>query len=190
MMLRWAIVAVLVLLTAPAHAHVGQPTGFSMAGGFAHPFAGLDHLAAMVAVGLWAAMAGGRRMWIWPLAFVAAMLGGGFLGQYGVALPVVEPAIAASVAVLGLLVASGVGAPVSIGAVLIGLFAVFHGHAHGTEAPADGWAGYAAGFVLATALLHLAGITLGAGLQRAVGALPLRGLGLATALFGASLLMP
>lgn len=185
-MLRRAAVATLMLVLAgPAQAHVGQHLGFSVAGGFAHPFAGLDHLAAMIAVGLWGAMAGGKRTWIWPLAFVSAMLTGGFLGHAGVGLPAVGSAIAVSVVVLGLLVATGVSAPLPVGAALIAVFAIFHGHGHGAEAPADGWAGYAAGFALATALLHIVGIGLGVGLQRSLGALPVRGLGVVTAVLGA-----
>jgi urease accessory protein len=179
----------MLVLAGPAQAHVGQHLGFSVAGGFAHPFAGLDHLAAMIAVGLWGAMAGGKRTWVWPLAFISAMLAGGFLGHAGIALPAVEPSIAASVVVLGLLVAMGVSAPLPVGAALIAVFAIFHGHAHGAEAPAYGWVGYAVGFALATALLHTVGIGIGVGLQRSLGALPVRGLGVATAALGAFILL-
>jgi urease accessory protein len=174
----------LLLAATPAFAHVGQHLGFSAANGFAHPLMGLDHLAAMVAVGLWAAMAGARRIWIWPAAFVVAMLVGGFIGHAGIELPQVEPVIALSVVVLGVLVAAGVSASVPVGVVLIAAFAIFHGHAHGAEAPAEGWAGYALGFAVATALLHLVGIGVGLGLQRMVGTLPVRALGAVTAVFG------
>jgi urease accessory protein len=184
MLLRVLLAAAVMVVASPASAHVGQHLGFSIGSGFAHPFLGLDHLAAMVAVGLWAALAGGRRLWVWPAAFVCAMLVGGFLGQASPHVPQVEPVIAASVIALGLLVASGIKAPILPGAALIAAFAVFHGAAHGAEAPADGWAGYAAGFVLATALLHGAGIGLGSSLQRTIGAVPVRALGVATALFG------
>ena len=173
-----------ILAATPAFAHVGQHLGFSAASGFGHPLMGLDHLAAMIAVGLWAAMAGGKRIWIWPAAFVVAMLVGGFIGHAGIELPQVEPIIALSVVVLGILVATGVSAPIPVGAVLIAAFAIFHGHAHGAEAPAEGWAGYALGFAVATALLHLAGIGGGLGLQRMAGTLPVRALGAATAVFG------
>lgn len=183
------LAAAMLVMASPASAHVGQGLGFSIAGGFAHPFLGLDHLAAMVAVGLWSALAGGKRLWIWPAAFVSAMLVGGFIGHAGIHLPEVEPAIAVSVIVLGLLVASGLKAPVPVGAVLIAAFAIFHGHAHGAEAPAEGWAGYAAGFVLATALLHSIGIGVGIGLQRGLGAVPVRALGVVTALFGVFILV-
>jgi urease accessory protein len=150
---------------------------------------GLDHLAAMIAVGLWAAMAGGKRIWVWPAAFVAAMLMGGFIGHAGIGLPQVEPAIALSVVMLGALVAAGVSAPVPLGAALVAVFAIFHGHAHGAEAQAEGWADYALGFAAATALLHLAGIGVGLGLQRSVGTLPVRAFGAATAVLGVFILM-
>lgn len=189
MVRRVVIAAALLAMAGPASAHVGQGLGFSIGGGFAHPLLGLDHLAAMVAVGLWSALVGGKRLWVWPAAFVSAMLVGGFLGCAGVELPHVEPAIAVSVITLGLLVATGLKAPVPLGAALIAAFATFHGHAHGAEAPADGWAGYAAGFALATTLLHIAGIGVGLGLQRASGVVPVRVLGVATALFGVFILM-
>jgi urease accessory protein len=184
------VLSTLLLVTAtPAFAHVGQHFGFSAAGGFVHPLMGLDHLAAMIAVGLWAAMVGGKRIWVWPLAFVVAMLVGGFIGHAGIELPQVEPAIGLSVVVLGVLVATGIGAPVPAGAVLIAGFAIFHGHAHGAEAPAEGWAGYALGFAAATALLHVVGIGVGLGLQRTMGAQPVRALGAATAVLGVFILM-
>lgn len=189
-MMRRVLLSTLFLVAAtPAFAHVGQHLGFSAASGFAHPLRGLDHLAAMIAVGLWAAMAGGKRIWIWPAAFVVAMLVGGFVGHAGIELPQVEPAIALSVVVLGLLVAAGVSAPIPVGAVLIAAFAIFHGHAHGAEAPAEGWAGYAVGFAAATALLHVVGIGVGLGLQRTIGALPVRALGAATAALGVFIMM-
>jgi urease accessory protein len=186
---RLLLATPLLLAATPAFAHVGQHVGFSAASGFAHPLMGLDHLAAMIAVGLWAAMAGGKRIWIWPAAFVVGMLVGGFIGHAGIELPQVEPAIALSVVVLGALVATGVSAPVPVGAVLVAAFAIFHGHAHGAEAPAEGWAGYALGFAAATALLHFVGIGIGLGLQRTVGALPVRALGAATAVLGVFILM-
>lgn len=155
--------AALILLAAPAHAHVGVGAANSLGAGFDHPFSGLDHMAAMVAVGLWAALKGGRAIWAWPAAFVAVMLAGGALGIAGVALPLVEPGILASVVALGLMVALAADLPVAAGAVVIGFFALFHGHAHGAEIPETA-AGldYLAGFALATALLH--GVGAGAGL--------------------------
>lgn len=189
-MTRRLLLSTLFLAAAtPAFAHVGQHLGFSAASGFAHPLMGIDHLAAMIAVGLWSAMAGGKRIWIWPAAFVVAMLIGGFISHVGIELPQVEPVIALSVVALGMLVATGVSAPIPVGAALIAAFAIFHGHAHGAEAPADGWAGYALGFAVATALLHAVGIGAGLGLQRAVGTLPVRALGAATAVLGVFILM-
>jgi urease accessory protein len=187
-MRRLLPITLLVVAATPAYAHVGQHLGFSAASGFAHPLMGIDHLAAMIAVGLWAAIAGGKRIWIWPAAFVVAMLVGGLIGHAGIELPQVEPVIALSVVVLGLLVATGVSAPIPVGAALIAVFAIFHGHAHGAEAPAEGWAGYALGFAAATALLHLVGIGVGLGLQRVVGTLPVRALGAATAALGVFIL--
>ncbi|ESW70565.1 protein hupE [Mesorhizobium sp. LSJC285A00] len=133
-----------------------------MAAGFAHPLFGLDHVTVMVAVGLWAALKGGRALWAWPAAFVGLMLAGGVMGVAGVPVPFAEPAILASIVALGLLIAAAVDLPVATGAGIIGLFAVFHGHAHGTEIPETaGGLEYLAGFALATALLHGAGIGLG-----------------------------
>lgn len=153
----------LAVFSAPAHAHLGTvPTPFFGAG-VAHPLSGLDHIAAMVAVGLWAALKGGHAVWVWPAAFVGVMLVGGGLGIAGVALPFVEPGILASVVALGLLVALAIDLPVAAGAAIIGVFALFHGHAHGAEIPETaGGLEYLAGFAVATALLH--GVGLGAGL--------------------------
>jgi urease accessory protein len=180
--------AALTMLAAPAHAHVGVGAATSFGAGFGHPFSGLDHMAAMVAVGLWAALKGGRAVWAWPAAFVAVMLAGGALGIAGAAVPFVEPGIQASVVVLGLLVALAVDLPVIAGVAVIGLFALFHGHAHGVEIPGTaGGLGYLAGFAVATALLHAAGI--GAGLL--VGARFRRGVrlaGAATAAIGLGLI--
>lgn len=144
-----------------ALAHEGSHvSGF--AHGFAHPVGGLDHVLAMVAVGLFAANLGGRALWAVPLAFVAMMAAGGALGVQQIALPYVETGIALSVVALGLLVAFQVRWPVVAAAGLAALFAVFHGHAHGAEMPLDAsGAAYAGGFMLATALLHIAGIGLG-----------------------------
>ena len=143
----------------PAFAHVGHGATESFAAGFAHPLSGLDHIAVMVAVGLWAALKGNRALWLWPATFVGVMLVGGALGMAHVALPFVEPAILASVVALGLLVALAVDWPLWIGALVIGGFAIFHGHAHGAEVAENiGGLEYMAGFATATAMLHALGI--------------------------------
>jgi urease accessory protein len=171
----------------PAYAHVGAGSTSSFATGFGHPLSGLDHMTVMVAVGLWAALKGGRALWVWPAAFVGVMLIGAALGMLGVPIPFVEPGILASVVALGLLVALAVDLPLALGAAIIGVFALFHGHAHGTEVPenASGLA-YMAGFALATALLHGVGIAAALGLG-----LKLRGIvriaGAACAAVGAGL---
>jgi urease accessory protein len=158
-MKRTALFALAALAATPAFAHVGVAPASGFAAGFAHPFMGLDHITVMIAVGLWAALKGGRALWVWPAAFVGVMLVGGALGMTHVAVPFVEPAILASVVALGLLVALVIDLPVWVGAVIIGAFALFHGHAHGTEVPetASGIE-YMAGFAIATALLHAVGI--------------------------------
>jgi urease accessory protein len=153
------LAAGLCAFAAPAYAHVGVGETTSFAAGFTHPLFGLDHITVMVAVGLWAALKGGRALWVWPVTFVGIMLVGGALGMAHVAIPLVEPGILASVVALGLLVALAVDLPVWTGAVIIGTFAVLHGHAHGTEVPAAAnGLEYMAGFAIATALLHGLGI--------------------------------
>ena len=150
-----------------AHAHPGHEGGHDLewdfGSGFAHPLLGWDHLAAMLAVGIWAAQLGGRARWLVPAAFVTVMALGAALGRSGVMIPGVEQTIAASVLILGLLIAAAVKLPVGAGMAIVGLFAAFHGFAHGAEMPATaGTLGYGAGFVLATALIHAAGVGLGA----------------------------
>src|SRR5262249_6330778 len=121
----------------------------SFVSGFAHPLHGADHLVAMVAVGIWGALAGRRAIRIWPIAFVSTMLIGFASAAAGVAVPFVEPAILSSIVVLGLLIAFAAEAPVWPGAAIIGLFAFFHGHAHGAEVAAASVTAYAAGLMLA-----------------------------------------
>jgi urease accessory protein len=149
----------LLLSAAPAFAHVGIGATSSLGAGLSHPFGGLDHVTVMIAVGLWAALRGGRAIWVWPAAFVGVMLAGSAFGMAGVPLSFVEPAILAAVVALGLLVMLAVDLPVWFGAVVIAAFALFHGHAHGAEAPETA-AGisYMAGFAIATTFLHLVGI--------------------------------
>jgi len=150
----------LVLGASPALAHVGHGTTASFAAGIAHPLSGLDHIAVMLVVGLWAALKGGRVLWAWPAAFVGVMLVGGALGIVRMPVPFVEPGILASVVALGLLVALAVDLPVWTGAMVVVVFGVFHGHAHGTEV-AENLAGieYMVAVALATATLHALGIS-------------------------------
>jgi urease accessory protein len=154
-------VAALTLLPTLAHAHPGHDAaGFAQ--GFAHPLLGLDHILAMLAVGLWAVQLGGRALWIVPASFVGAMVLGGALGSSGFALPFVEQSILASVLILGVLIAAAARLPLAASAVIVGAFSIFHGFAHGAEMPGAGSAvTYGLGFVAATALLHAAGIAAG-----------------------------
>ncbi|TGQ81255.1 protein hupE [Mesorhizobium sp. M8A.F.Ca.ET.207.01.1.1] len=163
---RLCLSAILLVAAAmPAYAHVGIGSTSSLMAGFTHPLSGLDHMTVMLAVGLWAALKGGKAIWAWPAAFVGIMLAGAALGMAHLPLPFVEPGILASVVALGLLVALAVDLPVSAGVAIIGLFALFHGHAHGTEVPENaGGLEYMAGFAIATVLLHAIGIAAGLGL--------------------------
>ncbi|MEW6641482.1 MAG: HupE/UreJ family protein [Pseudomonadota bacterium] len=165
-MIRLLALIALLLPTA-ALAHPGHDEAGLMAG-LQHPMSGLDHIAVMIAVGLWAALAGGRALWVWPATFVGVMLVGGALGMAHVALPLVEPGILASVVVLGLMVALAIDLPVAAGAALIGVFALFHGHAHGAEVPeAASSVTYLLGFAATTAALHGVGIGLALALNPA-----------------------
>jgi urease accessory protein len=156
------LASLLTLLSTPASAHLLGMHGAGFEQGVAHPFTGLDHLLAMLAVGMWAAQQGGRALWGIPLAFVAMMTLGGALALTGMQMPMVETGIATSVLVLGLLVTFSARLPLAAGATLAGVFALFHGYAHGTEIPqAASPVAYALGFVLATAALHGIGIALG-----------------------------
>ena len=166
---RIAIIIVVMLAAAsPALAHVGVGSTASFAAGAAHPLSGLDHMAVMIAVGLWAALKGGRALWVWPCAFVGVMLIGGALGMMHLPVPFVEPGILASVVALGFMVALAIDLPVWLGAVVIAVFALLHGHAHGSEvAETVSGAEYMAGFALATATLHLIGIGFALAMARA-----------------------
>jgi urease accessory protein len=164
-------------LVSPALAHTGVGQFNSFASGLAHPLGGTDHILAMVAVGLWGVIAGGRAIWAWPMAFVTTMLAGFAAASLGLRMPFVEPAILSSTIILGLCVALAVRAPVWLGAGIAGVFAFFHGHAHGTEVGMADLIPYAAGFALATAGLHAAGIGLGLVAQRSIGNVAIRALG-------------
>ncbi len=163
-MKRFLQLATFALFLAPtaalAHVGIGNTSGFMH--GFIHPLTGLDHQLAMILVGVFAYQLGGRALWLVPLTFVAAVALGGFLGVAGIPVPFVEIGIALSVIVLGAVVAFGIKAPVALAMGAVGLFAIFHGHAHGSEMPLDvsGFE-YGIGFMLATALLHAMGIGIG-----------------------------
>ena len=158
---------------APAYAHVDPAEHGSFAAGFSHPLFGTDHILAMVAVGLWASLlaAGAERraLWFVPAAFVGTMLAGFLAAMAGTSLPFVEPVILASIVVIGLLAAVALNIPVPAAMAMVGFFAFFHGHAHGGEIGEAGAGTYAAGFTLATALLHAAGVGLGLLLGRMLG---------------------
>jgi urease accessory protein len=146
---------------APALAHTGDVVG-GFTGGLAHPVLGPDHVAAMIAVGLWGAFLGFPAIYLLPVVFPLVMAVGGAVGILGVPLPGTEIGIAVSAVLLGSAVVLAVRPPIGLAAALVGVFAIFHGHAHGAELPpgADALA-YSIGFVVATGLLHLAGIALG-----------------------------
>jgi urease accessory protein len=164
---RFLFLLVLLALPSIAHAHVGvgEPSGFY--NGAIHPITGLDHICAMVAVGLWAAQRGGKAIWLVPLTFVSVMAIGGWLGTMGRSVPFVEQGIVASVLILGVLIAAAVRLPLVVSVLIVGLFALFHGHAHGAEMPATA-SGllYGLGFIFSTVFLHLCGIGLGLSAQR------------------------
>jgi len=157
------------LIPVTAFAHPGHILAGSMgfSAGFLHPFTGVDHLLAMVTVGIWAAQLGGRARWVVPTAFVSLMLVGGALGMSAVGLPYMESGILVSILVLGFLVAGAFKFPLIISGGLVGLFAIFHGYAHGSEMPtAMSALSYSIGFAVATALLHGLGLGSGMLLQR------------------------
>jgi urease accessory protein len=149
-------------LSVPANAHIigGEAGGFLS--GFEHPISGMDHILAMVSVGLWGAQLGAPAIWLLPVTFPIVMAFGGFLGLIGIPLPGVEVGIALSALLLGAAVMAEWRAPLFAAAALVGVFAIFHGHAHGAELPpGDSGLLYSIGFVVATGLLHLVGIGIG-----------------------------
>lgn len=161
-LLSSALAIGLTLCAGAAAAHEGAGITGGFISGFFHPILGWDHVIAMVAVGLWGAFLGHPAIWILPVVFPLVMAFGGALGVMGIPVPAVETGIAASALVLGLMVAFAVRPPLWIAALLVGAFAIFHGHAHGTELPgAANPLAYSVGFVIATGLLHLCGIAFG-----------------------------
>ncbi|HXV60321.1 MAG TPA: HupE/UreJ family protein [Vicinamibacteria bacterium] len=172
---------------ATAHVLGGEADGFWS--GLSHPVSGLDHVLAMISVGLWGAQLGAPAVWLLPVTFPMVMALGGMLGLLGVSLPAVEIGIALSAVVLGLLISREAQPPSWVAAVIVGAFAIFHGHAHGTELP-PGQSGllYSIGFVVSTGLLHATGITMGLVHRWSVGKLALRGAGVLVTLGGLAFL--
>jgi len=168
-----AALAAAMIAAEPAEAHIigtGGPGG--LAQGFVHPFTGLDHVLAMVAVGLWAAHLGGHARWLVPASFVGVMAVAGGMGMAGASPPYLETGIALTVVALGALIVARVRVPVALGMALVGSFALFHGLAHGLEAPDAAGIAYGFGFVTATAILHGVGLGFGLATMRREGALP------------------
>jgi urease accessory protein len=158
---RLGFAALLLGAASPALAHTGVGAVHGFGAGLMHPLMGPDHLLAMLAVGLWAGLVGGRARWAYPAAFVTMMLASGLWGMSGAALPGVEVGIAVSVITLGLAIAFKATPPLAAGSAACALFAIFHGHAHGAELPQGASSlGYALGFVLSTVALHGAGLAL------------------------------
>ncbi len=179
------VAAAVLAIAAPAAAHTGTGLAGGFQSGFLHPFSGFDHLLAMVSVGLWGAFLGRPLIVALPVIFPTVMALGGVLGIAGVSLPPVELGIAMSVLVLGAMIAGAIRAPVWLASLIVAIFAIFHGYAHGKELPsAADPVGYSAGFVLATGLLHVVGIGIGLIADRPGGAMVVRSLGALVMLTG------
>jgi len=186
---RGWIALALLGMSGVAQAHTLGLPHMDFATGLAHPLSGLDHLLAMVAVGLWAAQRGGRALWLVPLTFVLTMAAGGVIGFLGLSLPYVELGIASSVLILGILVALASRLSLAASMALVGLFAIFHGYAHGAEMAVEASAlWYSLGFMLATATLHASGIGVALAARQGLPARLLRVGGAAIAASGVLLL--
>ncbi len=179
-----SLFALVAVWTGRAGAHVGHGTmGGGFTDGFLHPVTGLDHVVAMVAVGLWGAQLGAPAIWLLPITFPLVMAVGGVLGVIGVPFPGVDAGVALSGVVLGALVAMAARTPLWIAAIVVGAFGLLHGHAHGTAMPLSGApVAFGAGFVVATGLLHLSGILTGLLTRWPSGAMVVRAGGVAIAL--------
>lgn len=179
------VFGILFFLPTLAHAHMGAGDAVGFSHGFWHPLGGLDHLCAMIAVGLWAAQIGGRSLGAVPLTFVTVMAIAASLGMAGVPVPFVENGIVLSVLTLGVLIAVSARLGMASSIILVGLFAIFHGYAHGAEMPATAsGVEYGIGFIFATGLLHICGIGIGVGIQKLASASFVRFAGVAIALYG------
>ncbi|MDX1641748.1 MAG: HupE/UreJ family protein [Balneolaceae bacterium] len=172
-----------------AHPGAGHISGFWV--GFGHPFGGLDHMLAMLAVGIWASQMSDKAVWAVPLTFVGVMLLAGAFGIAGIAIPFVEQGIIMSVLILGILIAVAARIPLAVSAVIVGLFAIFHGHAHGEEIPAAiTGLSYGIGFAFSTMILHIAGIGFGMLFKNAERVPVVRYAGMAITVLGVYLLIP
>jgi len=178
------------VFTTSAHAHMQQGQAVSFLTGLEHPWSGLDHILAMIAVGLWGAQLGNPAIWILPITFPLVMSLGAMMGLLGIPLPGIEIGIATSAVVLGIMILGEVRPKLIVSVIIVGCFAIFHGHAHGTELPA-GQSGllYSMGFVLATGFLHAIGIGIGLINRWPVGKLALRGSGAFIAAMGVFFLL-
>jgi urease accessory protein len=186
---KFAVTIVLSMFAGAVCAHEGAGITGGFISGFMHPVLGWDHVVAMVAVGLWGAFLGNPAIWVLPVIFPLVMAFGGVLGVVGLPIPAVETGIAASAVVLGAMVAFAVRPPIWMAAVIVGAFAIFHGHAHGTELPgAVNPLVYSVGFVIATGLLHLSGIALGLLVRWPVGKIAVQAGGGVIALAGVGFL--
>lgn len=183
---QWCLSGLALALCVPALAHAQTGVAGGLISGLLHPVIGIDHLVAMVAVGLWGAILGAPAIWVLPIAFPVVMALGALAGVGGLPLPGVEVAIAASALVLGGAVLTRSRPPLWLAALIVSAFAMFHGHAHGTEIPAAGNPlAYGVGFVVATGLLHVAGILIGMMVRWPAGLLAVRGCGAVVAAIGA-----
>lgn len=189
LVLFFAVALAIISPVFPAMAHTGAGYGGGLIAGLAHPILGWDHVAAMVAVGLWGAFLGAPAIWILPVVFPLVMALGAVAGIIGIPLPGVEIGIALSAVVLGLMIVFAARPPIWVAAVIVGAFAIFHGYAHGTELPATVNAfAYAAGFVIATGFLHMLGIAFGLLAKWPAGRIAVRGAGGVISLAGVAFL--
>ena len=188
--MRYLLIILLILaLPGMVLAHTGEGITGGLMSGFMHPIAGLDHVTAMIAVGILGAFLGKPAIWVLPVVFPLVMAFGGVLGLVGVPIPFIEIGIAVSSIVLGLMILFAVKFPLWITAIIVAAFAIFHGHAHGTELPkAANALSYSVGFVVSTGLLHLAGIGIGELIRWPAGQIIARAIGGIIALAGVGFL--
>jgi urease accessory protein len=184
------VCSTLALVATPAFAHPNSGLGVGFVSGFTHPLTGIDHILAMVAVGIWGTQLRKPAIWLLPVTFPLVMSLGGALGVRGVPLPGVEIGVAASAAVLGLMIVLSARPPIAVAAAIVGSFAIFHGYAHGVELPKAAYPlAYGVGFVLSTGLLHITGIALGLIERWPIGVKALRGMGAGISAVGVYLLL-